>query len=178
MRIFPTLFVLAMASLLATEAQAYSISFLLEKRSFISFEENSYSYSSMFRQGRDNFHWIDLSYSNYDYVLKDEQGRAQSIGSFYRFANRRRWARYFKPAVFTGIGFSHRNLSKRQSISTDNIIIGDLDEATKNEFTATVGVGYLWEIKRSLVGISFSYGYDFGYERAFYAPAFIFSFDL
>ena len=178
MRIFTTLFVLITASLLTTEVQAYSISFAFEKRSFISFEENVYSYSSMFRQGRDNFHWIDLSYTNSDYALKDEQGRAESIGSFYRFANRRRWARYFKPAVFAGIGFSHRNLSERERVSADNIVIGDLNDATKSEFATTLGIGYLWEIKRSLVGISFAYGYDFGYKRTFYVPALIFSFDL
>ena len=178
MRIFTTLFAFTMASLLATEVHAYSISFALEKRSFISFEENVYSYSSMLRQGRDNFHWIDLSYTNSDYILKDEQGRAESVGSFYRFANRRRWARYFKPAVFTGIGFSHRELSKRQRVSADNIVTGDLNDATENEFATTLGMGYLWEIKNSLVGISFAYGYDFGYERTFYAPALIFSFGL
>lgn len=164
--------------LLSSNAFCYSLSFMVEQRVYPNFTEHAYSYSSLFRQGRDNFHWLDLSYASNDYVIKNEIGHADTIGSSYRFVQRQRWGRNFKPAVFVGAGLYRRNLTDRRMINANNFILGELPSDNRVGFNLNLGGGYLWEIKNFLLGFSLSVGYDFAYADRFYKTDLFFAYEL
>ena len=168
---------LIMCSFTPTIVHAYVPSLSFEQKYYKKFHDTSYAYSSLFRSGRDNFHWLDISYGNGEYLLDNEIGRVDTYGSSYRFANRQRWHRFFKPVVFVGAGVYRRTFTDRQQVA-QNILQGDLDNRVSNDLALLVGGGYLWEIKSFLIGFSISYGYDFGYAGGFYSPAIFFSYKL
>lgn len=168
---------LIMCSFTSAIAHAYTPSLSFDHKYYKSFQSTSYAYSSLFRSGRDNFHWLDISYGGGEYSLDNEIGRVNTYGSSYRFAHRQRWHRFFKPAIFVGAGVYHRTFTDRQQIA-QNIIQGDLDNRVSNDLVLLAGGGYLWEIKSFLIGFSISYGYDFGYAGGFYSPAIFFSYKL
>lgn len=162
---------------LPSVASAYSPSFALEQKSYSGFTENGYAYSSLFRSGRDGFHWLDLGYTQAQYLTDDEIGNSASYTSVYRFVHRQRWHRFFKPAIVAGAGLSRRNLTNRYAVR-DNLLRGRLSDRTRTEALLSFGAGYLWEVRQVVVGVSMSYGYDFGYGEDFVVPAFFFSYQL
>lgn len=178
MKTLLSFFVFVLNSLFIPDANAYGLAVAIEQRNYRGFYQNLFSYSSMFRQGRDYFHWVDLSYSSYDYLLQFEKGNSDSVGTSYRFAHRQRWGRYFKPLILVGAGLSFNKLSDRVAISEDNVLAGALPNKNATEFNLLLGTGYLWEIKGALISMSLNYGYDFGHREPFYSPSLIFSFDL
>ncbi|MBE8182072.1 MAG: hypothetical protein HAW61_00945, partial [Candidatus Portiera sp.] len=100
-----------LSSIFPLSANAYAPSGTLEYRFHNGFSEPIYAYSSLFRTGRDNFHWLDFAYSETNYQLDDEVGRAMGYSSIYKFAQRQRWHRFFKPAIFVGVGLHRRELT-------------------------------------------------------------------
>ena len=168
---------LIMCSFTPAIVHAYAPSLSFEHKYYKRFQDTSYAYSSLFRSGRDNFHWLDISYGSGEYSLDNEIGRVDTYGSSYRFAHRQRWHRFFKPAIFAGAGVYRRTFTDREYV-VQNIIQGDLDNRVSNDLVLMAGGGYLWEVKSFLIGFSISYGYDFGYASGFYSPAIFFSYKL
>lgn len=160
------------------QAQAYGVSFILTQPNYAKFGYNGYAYSSLFPQGRDNFHWLDLTYADYDYVLSNERGQAQEIGTLYRFSHRLRWSRHFKPHIFTGFGAIQLTRTGRIRVNDNNVLITELPKEQIVHYRIFGGVGYLWGIKNMLLGVTVDYGYDHGYAQSFLAPSVLFSFVL
>ena len=169
---------LSLSILLPNSGLCYSLSFMAEQKVFPRFDEYLYTYSLLFRQGRDNFHWLDLSYGDNSYLLRTEIGRSNILASSYRFSQRQRWARYFKPSIFVGTGLYKRNLSQRRMIIENNTLAGRIGDKQFLGYNFYTGVGYVWEIRALLLGISLSYGYDFSYQQRFYGRSIFFSYDI
>lgn len=171
------LFWLVLFCALWSSTQAHSIGFSLvvSNPRYSQFDAVSYSYSTMFQQGRDGFHWLDLSYSDYDYVLPTERGRTAAIGTAYRFSQRLRWTRHFKPFLFSGGSINQLTKTNRIRVGENHSLIGRLDSREDTHYVISLGGGYLWQRGNLVIGLSLDYAYDNGYKDSFWAPVLIFS---
>ena len=161
-----------------SDAYAYGVSIAFGKPTYSHFDQGYYAYSSLFEQGRDNFHWLDFTYSNYNYVLPYERGQAHSLGTIYRFSHRLRWTRYLKPFLFTGVGALQVTKTERIKVGSDHSLLGHLNSVDDIHYLIFLGGGYLWQNKDMVIGFSLDYGYENGYEKNFWAPTFFLSFLL
>lgn len=177
MRVF-CLGLVCLVACLASPAYAYGIAFALEQKRFTDFNYVAYGYASLFRQDRDGFHWLDLTFANYDYFLAEEAGRGEAIGSAYRYTHRLRWARYFKPMIITDIGITQLNRNQRQRVDAANQYAGRLGARQDIEYTLGFGLGYLWEIRSFLVMTGLKTSYSNIFEQSHLVPFLTFAFDF
>ena len=162
----------------SSQAHAYGISLVLGKPAYHHFDQTYYAYSSLFKQGRDRFHWLDFAYSDYSYVLPHERGHADSLGTLYRFSYRLRWARHFKPFLSLGAGALQVKKTERLRIGGDHNLLGHLDATEDMHYLIFGGGGYLWENRNMIIGFSIDYGHDNGHKQNFWTPVFLLSFLL
>ncbi len=160
---------------LPTHIYGIGFSLVLSNPHYSQFDLVSSSYSTLFQQGRDGFHWLDLSYSDYDYVTPTERGATKSVGTSYRFSQRLRWARHFKPFLFAGGSINQLTKTNRIRVGEDHSFIGHLDRRKDTHYVAFLGAGYLWQKGDLVIGFSLDYAYDNGYLDSFWAPVFLIS---
>ena len=178
MRVFCLAWVFCLLACISLPIHAYGVSVVLEQKRFADFSYVSYGYSSLFRQGRDGFHWFDLNFANYDYFTAQEAGKGAAIGSAYRYTHRLRWARHFKPIVIAEAGITQLRRNQRQRIDAANQYAGRLVDRQDIEYTLGVGTGYLWEIRGFLLMSGLKFAYSNTYAQSHLAPFFIFSFNF
>ncbi len=172
------LFCLFLFLFLPNRVLAYGVSVILEQKEAKGFSSLGYGYSSLFRQGRDNFHWLDLTFAEYDYHIKDEVGSAEEIGSVYRFARRLRWARYFKPLVITEVGIVRLELNARRQVSSANEFVGSLPARSTTDYRAALGAGYLWETGSVVWMLGAKAGYIHSFRMRYLGTLFQVSFEF
>ena len=168
--------VLPLLFLSVSSIQAYAYGFGLGASHvyYENFRHGSYAYSSVFPQGRDRLHWLDLTYADYGFILAEERGQAREIGTLYRFSQRLRWSRYFKPYLSVGFALTRTTQTERIRVK-GNIFRNNLSDKNEMHARAFVGVGYLWSIRDMVLGFSLDYGHEGDYAEEFVSPAFFFA---
>ena len=149
-------------------AWAYHSGATVQLIQYDGFFETRYSYSSLFRQNRDSFHWLDVGYSTSNYRVDRKSGKAKSISTIYRFSQRQRWHRNFKPRISFSVGAHRRDIQDSDSTTS----------RTETDLSASLGTGLVWEVGSIVTGFDLIGGYDWGFDQSFISLSLIFSYEI